>query len=91
MITGFLRAFIVLTIPLASPKEKYRGLVDCVPTCEPKGRWFSSLSGRVPGSQARSPFEGVREAATHWCFSPSLSPSLQKKRKKEKYLVKGPT
>ena len=44
--------------------------------CEPMGCWFESQSGHMPGLRARSPVEGVREATTHWCFSPSLSLSL---------------
>ena len=31
--------------------------------------------GHGPGLQARSPVGGMWEATTHWCFSPSLSPS----------------
>ena len=52
------------------------GSVDWVPACEPKGHRFDSQSGHMPGLQARSPIGGVQEATTHWCFSPSLSPSL---------------
>ena len=37
---------------------------------EPNGCWFNSQAGHMPGLQ------GTREATTHWCFSPSLSPSL---------------
>ena len=33
--------------------------------CEPKGRWFNSQSGHTPGSWARSPVGGPREATTH--------------------------
>ena len=33
-----------------------------------KGHWFGSLSGPVPGLQARSPAEGLQEA-TDRCFS----------------------
>ena len=50
------------------------GSVDWVPACEPKSCWFGSQSG--PGLQARSPVGEAQEAATHWCFSPSLSSSL---------------
>ena len=50
--------------------------VDCVPACEPKGRWFDSQSGHMPGLRARSPVRATYDATTHWCFSPSLSPSL---------------
>ena len=50
--------------------------VDWAPACEPKGHRFNSQSGQVPGLQAGSPFVSVQEAATHWCFSPTLSPSL---------------
>ena len=52
------------------------GSVDWVLACEPKGSWFDSQSGHMPGLQARSPVRGTREASTHWCFSPSLAPSL---------------
>ena len=37
---------------------------------------FSSQSGHMPGFGARSPIGGAWEATTHWCFSPSLFPSL---------------
>ena len=47
--------------------------VDWVLTCEPKGHWFDSQSGHMPGLWARSPVGGTREATTHWCFSPSFS------------------
>ena len=52
------------------------GSGDWALACEPKGRQFNSQSGHMPGLQARSPGGGVREATTHWCFFPSLSPSL---------------
>ena len=50
--------------------------VDWVPVCEPKGYWFDSQSGHMPGLRARSPVGGTWEVTTHWCFSPSLSHSL---------------
>ena len=40
------------------------------------------VTGSIPsqgtclGCRPRSPVEGTWEATTHWCFSPSLSPSL---------------
>ena len=49
---------------------------DWAPACKPKGCWFNSQSGHMPGLQARSPIGGTCEATTLWCFSPSLSPSL---------------
>ena len=52
------------------------GSVDWALACKPKGHWFNSQSGHMPGLQARSPVGGVREATTRGCFSPSLSPSL---------------
>ena len=54
----------------------WRGFVDWEPACEPKGHWFNSQSGHIPGLRARSPVGGAREVTTHWCFSPCLSPSL---------------
>ena len=51
------------------------GSVYWAPNCETKGR-FNSQSRHTPGLNARSPVGGAREATTHWCFSPSLSPSL---------------
>ena len=50
--------------------------VNRAPDCELKGHQFNSQSGHRPGLQARSPVGGAWEATTHWCFSPSLSPSL---------------
>ena len=50
------------------------GSVDGALAYKPKGRWFASQSGHMHGLQARSPVGGAREATTHWCFSPSLSP-----------------
>ena len=41
-----------------------------------KGHWFNSQSGHMPGLWARSSVGGTREATTHWCFPPSLSPSF---------------
>ena len=52
------------------------GSVDWVQACEPGGCWFGSRSGHMPGLQARYPVGDAQEATTHWCFSPSLSPSL---------------
>ena len=52
------------------------GLVDWVLACKPKGRQFNSQSGHLPALQAGSLVGGAWEATTHWCFSPSLSPSL---------------
>ena len=48
------------------------GSVDWVLACEPKGCWFNSQSGNVPGLWARSPVGGVQEETIHWYFSPSL-------------------
>ena len=50
--------------------------VDWAPACKPKGLQFNSQSGHMPGLHARSPIGGTWEAITHWCVSPSLSPSL---------------
>ena len=47
--------------------------VDWVPACKPQGHWFNSQSGHMPGLWARSPVARAQGAATHWCFSPSLS------------------
>ena len=52
------------------------GSVDWVPACELGCCQFDSQSGHMPGLLARSLVGGMREATTHWCFSPSLSPSL---------------
>ena len=52
------------------------GSVDWTWACEPKGLWFNSQSGHIPGFRVRSPVGGTWEATTHWCFSPSLSPFL---------------
>ena len=41
------------------------------PCHEPKGCWFDSLSGHMPGLRVRSPAGGMQEAA-NWCFSHTL-------------------
>ena len=64
------------------------GSVDWAPTCEPKGCWFDSQSGYMPGLWARSPIGGVREATAHWCVSPSLSPSTPLSLKRNKIFKK---
>ena len=63
----------------------WHGSVDWTPGCEAKGGWFDSQSGHMPRLQARSPIGGAQEAATHWCFSLSLSPSLSLSLKINKY------
>ena len=59
------------------------GSADWAPDCEPKGPWFDSQSGHMPGLQAGSPVRGTQGTATHWCFSPFLSPSLPLSLKKK--------
>ena len=61
------------------------GSVNWVPACETKGHWFNSWSGHMPWLWARSPAECTPEATTHWCFSPSFSPSLPLCLKINKY------
>ena len=41
-----------------------------------KGSLVQFPIGHIPPLQARSPVGGTREATTHWCFFPSLSPSF---------------
>ena len=38
--------------------------------------------GHTPGLWVRSPVGGAQEKTTHWCFSPSISPSLPFSRNK---------
>ena len=54
----------------------WSGSVGWAWACKPKGGQFNSQPGHMPGFQARSPVGGTWEATTHYCFSPSLSPSL---------------
>ena len=54
--------------------------VDWVPACKPKGHWFDSHSGHMPGLWVRCPVGGhVRgnHALMFLFLSPSLSPSLK--------------
>ena len=62
------------------------GVARWVPACEPKGRWFNSQSGHMPGLWTRSQVGDVWEATTHWCFSPFLSPSFPLSLKKLIYI-----
>ena len=41
------------------------GSMDSVLAPEPKGCWFDSQSGHMPGLQARTPVGGAQEATTH--------------------------
>ena len=47
------------------------GLVDWATACEPKGHWFDSQSGHMPGLWARALFGDMWEA-TDWCISHTL-------------------
>ena len=50
------------------------GSVDWAAACKPKGQWFDSCSGHMPGLQARSLHERqpIDVSFTHQCFSLSL-------------------
>ena len=53
------------------------GSMDWAPACKPKGHWFNSMSGHMPGLRARSP-AGSRDRQPHIeGFSPSLPLSLK--------------
>ena len=45
--------------------------VDWVLACEPKGHWFDSQLGHMPGFWPRFPVGGMREA-TNWCILHTL-------------------
>ena len=50
---------IILIIP------NWCGSVDWVPACEPKGCWFDSQSGHMPGLRARFPSMGECKRQPH--------------------------
>ena len=60
------------------------GSVDWAPAYKPKGHWFCSHSGHMPGLGTGSgpQWGGVWDATIHWCFSLFLpsSPSLKIKK-----------
>ena len=65
----------------SAPCLGWCGSVDWVLACEPKGHWFDSQSGHMPGLRARSLVGGTQEAinqciSAYWSFSHSLYPSL---------------
>ena len=67
-----------LTLKMMTQKEREPWLVwlsGLSMGCKSKGRQFYLQSGHMPGFQGSSPVGGAREATTHRCFSPSLSPS----------------
>ena len=57
--------------------------VDWVLAYEPKGQWFDSQSGHMPGLWARSSVAGMWEATAHWYFSSFLSSSLCHSKNKQ--------
>ena len=63
-------------LPKVWPKKKanspgWCSSVDWASVCKPKGRWFNSQSGHMPGLWARSPVRGMWEA-TNQCISHTL-------------------
>ena len=47
--------------------------------CQTANQWVAGLTpnlGHMPGLRVRYPVGGTWEATIHWCFFPSLSPSL---------------
>ena len=46
--------------------------VDWAWACEPKGCWFNSQLGHMPGLWARSPVGNTWETTTQWYFFPSF-------------------
>ena len=69
-------SLLIDSLKIAITSSGWCGSVGWALACKPKGHWFDSQSGHMPGLQARSPVGGTQEATTHWCFSPSLSPFL---------------
>ena len=57
--------------------------IECLPANHRVTGLIPSL-GHMPGLRARFPVGGVQEATAHWCFSPSLSPSLPLSKNKYK-------
>ena len=55
--------------------------VDWVPACEPKGHWFDSQLGCIPGLWARSLVGGVPETTTIDVSLPLFFPSPVSKSK----------
>ena len=64
--------------------------VHQVPACKPKGPWFDSQSGHMPGLWAPSPVGDMQEISTYLLFlSLSVSfPSPLSKNKQIKYFLK---
>ena len=67
------------------------GSVDWAPSCEPKGCWFNSRSGHMPGLLARSLAGGAWEATDQWISQTLMflsSPPLKiNKENKEKEIA----
>ena len=51
--------FIKSTVENKKEAPYWCDLVGCVPACEPKGHWFNTQSGHMPGLWARSFVERV--------------------------------
>ena len=72
-----------MQFPEALKKQHLAGVAQWT-ECRPANKRVAGLIPSLelmPGLRARSPVGGVREATTHWCFSPSLSPFPSPKNK----------
>ena len=56
--------------------------IECLPANQKVTSSIPNL-GHMPGLRARSQVGGTQEVSTHWCFSPSLSPSLLLSKNKQ--------
>ena len=61
----FLILLLVLLVPYLRNQPWLVWLTGLSDTCEPKGHWYNSQSGHMPGLWARSPVGGAQEATTH--------------------------
>ena len=72
---------IIVTVRKLIYSPGWRGSVDWVLACKPRGRWFNSQSEHMPGMQARPPV-GAHERQPHIDISLPLF-----KKKKTQQLI----
>ena len=81
-LSNLTRTYWAATMKYCTNSPDWCGSVGWVSFWKVKGHWFNSWSGHMPGLQVQPPVRVhtrgklLNASLKHWCFSPSLPPSL---------------